>query len=227
MSKSNEKLKALSLRRDGCSIKDIAKKLEVSRASVSVWCQSIKLTKEQSAHLFAKQVAAGNVGRQKGAEVNRAKRVASLVEADSYATKYIKNISNKDLFYLGLGLYWGEGVKSRSGPAAIVNSDSKVLKVAVRWFCECLEVDPIDIRPYIYISRQHVSREEIIMNYWVKELSIPNCQFKSPIYISQKPMQKYENHDTYYGVVALRIRRSTALKYKILALLKLAGNTLE
>lgn len=215
------------MRRKGLSISDIAITLGVSKSSVSQWCEDIQLTKKQRANLLAKRIAAGNVGRQKGAEMNRAKRTISLAEADVYASKHIKKISNNDLFFLGLGLYWGEGIKSRSGPAAVVNSDPRVLRVAVRWFCECLGVDRTDIRPYIYISRQHEFRENIIVDYWVQQLSVSRNQFLSPIYISQKPTIKYENHDSYYGVVALRIRRSATLKYKIVALIKVAATRLE
>lgn len=227
MSKTQEKITAQNLRRKGLSIKDIAKKLCVSRSSASVWCADIELTSKQRERLFAKQIASGNAGRQKGAEVNRAKRLSSLEEANKFASKYINELSSNDLFFLGLGLYWGEGIKSRSGPASIVNSDPKVLKVSILWFCKCLKVELADIRPYVYIAKQHQSREDIIMNYWAKQLLIPKTQFKSPIYISQKPMQKYENHDSYYGVVSLRVRRSSFLKYKILALINESSNRLE
>ncbi len=165
MSKSSQKLNALSLRRLGWSIKDISRKLKVSRSSVSVWCQGINLTEKQKAKLHAKQVIAGNVGRQKGAEMNRNKRLESLAVAELFAKELIKNITNKELFYLGLGLYWGEGIKSRSGPAAIVNSDPEVLKVSIKWFYECFHVDVADIRPYVYISEQHKDREKVIMKY--------------------------------------------------------------
>lgn len=227
MSKSDKKLEALSLRRQGNSIKDIAKALNVSRSTVSVWCQEVSLTEAQKEYLFNKQVSAGNAGRQKGAEVNRQKRIAALDEAALFADKRIKVVSKEQLLFIGLGLYWGEGIKSRSGPAAIVNSDPKVLKVAKLWFLECMEVTSSDFRPYIYIARQHIDREEIIIKYWVKELGIPRSQFKSPIYINQKPMQKYENHDSYYGVVSLRILKSTNLKYRIMALLEGVSKILE
>lgn len=217
MSKSDKKLKAISLRRGGNSIKDIAKELGVSRGSVSVWCQDIKLTKAQQEKLFAKQIASGSVGRQKGADVNREKRLKALEFCAKEANKNIKSISDRELFFLGLGIYWGEGIKSRSGPAAVVNSDVYILKTMKRWFCDCLGVDKNDFRPYVYISDLHKNREHMIMNYWAKELELPMNQFKTPIYLSNRPKQKYENHDNYYGVVALRVTKSTNLKYKIMA----------
>ncbi len=227
MSKSAEKLQALKLRRQGWSIKDIARELNISRGSASVWCQGIKLTSSQKEKLKAKQVAAGFAGRQKGAEMNRKKRMNAISEASSWAEYRIKKVQMTDLFFLGLGIYWGEGVKSRSGPAAVVNSDLRILKVMMRWFEECLDIPRRDFRPYVYIASQHKSREQIIMKYWSNKLDIPKEQFKSPIYLEQRPKQQYENHDSYFGVVALRVVKSTNLKYRILALLQTASKRLE
>lgn len=47
MAKSKEKNKALILRQNGESIKDIAKRLKISKSTVSLWCRDIKLTSEQ------------------------------------------------------------------------------------------------------------------------------------------------------------------------------------
>ncbi len=227
MSKSIEKLQALKLRRQGWSIKDIAKKLQISRGSASVWCQDIQLTPIQKEKLKAKQIAAGSAGRQKGAEMNRKKRIDALDEACSWAEHKIQEVQTTDLFFLGLGIYWGEGVKSRFGQASVVNSDSHIIKVMMRWFEECLQIPRTDFRPYVYIAVQHKSREHIIMKYWENELDIPSIQFKSPIYLEQRPKQRYENHDNYFGVVALRVVKSTNLKYRILALLKTVSKRLE
>lgn len=227
MSKGAEKLEALRLRRKGFSIKEIAKTLHVSPGSVSLWCQDVALSASQKAVLEKKRYLAGQAGRQKGADMNRAKRVSALDLAKKHAESQVKEISTRELFYLGLGIYWGEGVKSRTGQAAVVNSDPRILRVAVRWFVECMEVKKEDFRPYVYISEAHRSRESVIMKYWVKVLDIPPRQFKTPIYLAQKPKQKYENHDSYYGVVALRVVKSTNLKYRILALLEILDSRLE
>lgn len=58
-------------------------------------------------------------------------------------------------------------------------------------------------------------------------LEIPKLQFKSPIYIPQKTKKLYENHDNYYGVVALRVIKSTNLKYRIQGLISASVKALE
>ena len=227
MSKGIEKIKAVQLRRKGWSMKEISRELNVSKGSVSLWCQGIVLTKSQMKLLKDKQIMAGHVGRQKGADMNRVKREQAIADAKIFAINEVNCLDTKDLFYLGLGIYWGEGVKSRSGQASVVNSDPRILKVMMRWFEECLTVSKSDFRPYVYISSQHKDRENIIIKYWQKVLDLPESQFKSPIYIKQKHKKFYENHDKYFGVVALRVSRSTNLKYKILALLETINERLE
>lgn len=227
MSKSKEILQAQHLRRQGWGIKDIAKELKVSRSSASVWCREINLTKKQKEVLLKKQISAGSIGRQKGADSNRLKRETAIAEAVNSANSQIKSVTNSDLFYLGLGIYWGEGVKSRSGQASVVNSDPRILKVMIRWFTECLGVNRSEFRPYVYISSHHKLREKIIMSYWENELKLPASQFKTPIYLEQRSKQIHKNHDTYFGVVALRVLKSTGLKYRILSLLGAVSQRLE
>lgn len=74
MAKFKEKLKAREFRRKGVSIIEIAKKLGVSKGSVSLWCQDIRLTDEQKNKLQAGSIKGGYKGRMIGAEMNRRKK---------------------------------------------------------------------------------------------------------------------------------------------------------
>lgn len=77
-----------------------------------------------------------------------------------------------------------------------------------------------DIRPYLYIREVHKPRVNKILQFWSNFLSLPKEQFPVIIYIKNKHKKVYENHDSYYGVIALRVRAGTELKYKILGLIK-------
>lgn len=219
MAKVQEKLQAQALRKQGRSIKDIAIALGVSKGSVSTWCSEITLTSTQANLLKQKQIKAGTVGRQKGAEANRQRRL-DIIEQEGFKAKTrVGHITKRDLLILGVGLYWGEGVKSKSGPASIVNSDPTLLLISKRWFEECLLVPSEEFQPYIYISESHRSRSKRIVSYWSSVLDIPKQQFHNPIIIKQKPIKRYANHQDYYGVVALRVRKSSRLKYHIQGLI--------
>lgn len=216
MAKSELQLKALSLRRSGESIKDISKNLGIPLSTASVWLRDIELTPQQKERLKRKQIAAGHKGRLIGAEANKQKRLDRLSLAKEEANERIDNFSNQELFLVGLGLYWGEGAKKGTGSLAVINSDPKIISLMSRWFVECLGVEEVRFMPRVFINNTHQDREPAIIQFWSEILNIPSSQFRRTIY-RDNGKKIYENHDMYYGVLALRIAKGTDLKYKILA----------
>ncbi len=93
MSLFDKKLRAHKLRREGKSIKDIATALSISRSTASVWCQEIVLTKTQQEKLFKKQVEAGHLGRMRGAEVNRNRKLENIATQEYIAREMVGKIS--------------------------------------------------------------------------------------------------------------------------------------
>lgn len=219
MAKSKERLAAVILRRKGASIKEIAKILNVSRGSVSVWCKEVKLTEKQIEKLREKQIAAGHKGRLMGVEANKQKKLSEVSKQLVEAKKLVGRLSARDRLMLGIGLYWGEGVKVDTSATALVNSSPDILLFAKEWFLN-LGVDVKDLNPYIYISESHKLRESKILFYWSHLLGLPKSQFHKITYIKGVRKKLYENHDSYYGIVALRVRKGTSLKYKIRGLIE-------
>lgn len=219
MAKPKEKQKALELRKKGKSIKEIARIVGVSKGSVSLWCQDIELTVAQRESLKRRQIESGHRGRVIGAERNKQKRVQRIAHWRTGGKREIKKLSKRDMMLLGLGLYWGEGVKSRTGPASLVNSDPALVLFAKRWFEQCLGVKSSDFRPYIFISEQHKDRSSDIHTFWEQTLSLPREQFHDIIFLKGRPKKFYKNRDSYYGILALRIKKGTDLKYRIQGLI--------
>ena len=216
MSKSDLKLRALALRRVGTSVKDIARELGVSRGSVSVWIRDVVLTPLQNKKLNEQRINAGHKGRMLGAQMNKRKKQERIALAEREASNAIKKLPKNDLFLIGLGLYWGEGVKASQSSTAVINSDPRIIKLMIRWFIECWGLGKERFQPRVFISDTHVDREEIVLKFWSKELGIPRSQFRKTIFLKNRK-KIYENRDVYYGVLALRVSKGTDLKYKILA----------
>lgn len=224
MAKFDKKIKAHKLRKKGLSLGSIATKLEVSKSTVSLWCRDLPLTKKQQRRIEENQISAGNRGRMIGAEMNKQKRLDNIKRQEAEAKEIIGSLTERDKLFLGIGLYWGEGAKSNGDPASLINSDPELLLLARDWF-EILGVDRKDFNPYIFISESHSSREDKILSFWSKKLDIPKSQFHKMILLKNRPKKMYKNHDSYYGTVALRVRKSVSLKYKILGLIKYAKDT--
>ncbi|MCX6739347.1 MAG: helix-turn-helix domain-containing protein [Candidatus Parcubacteria bacterium] len=223
MSKFDKKLTALTMRREGESIKDIAEKLNVSKGSVSVWCQDIELTKKQKSHLKERMIKAGHRGRLLGAEMNKKKKADAIAFYRKSGKNDIVALSDKELFVSGLSLYWAEGVKAPQSRLAFVNSDPRLIKLMFRWFQVCMNVQQKEFAPRIFINEIHKKREKKLVEYWSHLLQLPKEQFGNVVFLKMKQKKVYENYDSYFGILSLGVVKSTNLKYRILGLIEALG----
>lgn len=218
MAKFQEKIKAQELRRQGESIKQIAKQLKVSKSSASLWCKNIVLTKEQIAMLQERMANKSYEGRVKGARVQHERRLMEVNVLKKEGAALIKHFSKNDFLIAGAGLYWGEGAKN--GLARIVNSDPNVIRFTMRWFRDIFGVPRNNFTLRISINIIHKGRTDIIENYWSKFLDIPLTQFTKTCFIKAKSKKIYENFNNYYGVLTITIQKSGNLRHKILGLIE-------
>ena len=218
MAKFKEKLEALKLRRKGWSIGSIAEHLEVGKGSVSTWCKDLKLTKSQKDFLKQKMIKAGHKGRMIGAEMNRKKKENTIAFYQKSGKKDIGKLSQRDIFVIGVALYWAEGSRKNSS-LSFVNSDPDMIKLMYRWFQEVMSVKKEEFMPCVFINEMHRPRITKVMNFWSSLLNLPKRQFSNPVFLKMKQKKVYENYDSYFGVLALRVSKGTNLKYKILGLI--------
>ena len=134
--KTEERQRARQLRRDeGLPIKEIARRVGLSVASVSVWVRDIELTDEQHARLRAKNPAYNQQlsGRRIGVANRR-------VEWVTYQARGRETARGGDLLHLaGCMLDWAEGSKGRN-QLRFSNSDPEMIRFFVRFLQECLGV---------------------------------------------------------------------------------------
>lgn len=218
MAKSAKKLEAQALRRAGMSIRDIANRLEISRASASVWCNQISLTELQVSNLRTRMIAAGHKGRLMGAQKNRDKKVHIIAKYTLQGKETARTLSAREALLIGIAIYWGEG--SKVGQLSFVNSDKDMILFMHRWFQTSLRIPQADFMPRVYINSIHKHRKSQIESYWSQLLNLPLEQFGSTIFIRRGTVKRYENHTDYFGLLSLRIRRSADLKYRILGLIE-------
>ena len=223
MAKPQEKKRARELRRKGWSIKSLARKLGVSSASASIWCRDIKLTTRQEKKITADVADARNKGRLLGAAANRLKKESVIENYKLEGSRELAHLSDREFLCVGLGIYWGEGSKADKNAIAVVNSDPRLICFAYKWFCDIFHVPKDMFRPQVFINHIHRARGGVVLNYWSELLGIPQPQFRKTVFIKTKNKKVYENHDSYYGVLALRIRKGTNLKYRILGYLNALG----
>ncbi len=217
MAKSFEKIKAMSLRREGVSIKSIARILSVSKGSASLWCKDVKLSSEQIENLHKSMVIGGYKGRMLGAQLQKDRRMNKIEAYRSLGAMEMKNLSEREVLLLGLGLFLGEGTKGKN-QFIFSNSNPEIIKLILLWLRKNFRVSSEDIFCRIFINVVHSSRIHEIQKRWAEITGLPLNNFKPPVFIKAKNKKIYENHNSHLGTLAVRVRKSSELHYRILGL---------
>lgn len=158
--KLQEKIKAIELRKQGISIVEIAKTLEVAKSSVSTWVRNIKLTEEQIEKLKI------NVGSHilKQAKISKD---AAIQRHSAYEEAGYLRASIDTKFQNICSLYWGEGSKTTK-KFEVANSDYKLIQVVFNWCCQNEYLEKIRFR-VAYHSANTKSQQEI-KQFWNNKL---------------------------------------------------------
>lgn len=171
--KRAERDKARELRSKGLSLNEIVRELGVSKASVSIWVRDVALSKTQRSKLTSRGFSVDAIEKRR---INRIENTRLRHNAViDLAKKDIAQITKKDLFLIGIALYWGEGNKSSKGAAGLANSDPLLIQMMMRFFREICGVPEAKFRGHIHtFSHLNVNSAE---SYWSKVSGIPKSQF--------------------------------------------------
>lgn len=164
---------SLELRRTGMSIKEIAKVVGVSKASVSVWVRDVSLSAKQRKQLTERGQSRDVIEKRRENRIaNTLAKHQLIIDA---AGAQIPSLSKHELLLVGSALYWGEGGKTKTGMARIANSDPRVIKFMMRFFTEICEVKPEKFRGHVHtFSHLNAGKAE---RYWSEVSGIPTSQF--------------------------------------------------
>lgn len=220
MAKSKERNKALELRQRGKSIKEIAKKLKVSKSTVSLWCRDIELSPEQIQRLQERMVSRNYMGRLKGARIQYKRRIKRTKHFKRQGLNRLGKLSDRDFLIAGAALYWGEGSKKEKQGVRISNSDPEIIKFMLRWFKKVWDVHNDHINLSVTINKIHENRVKEVEEYWSEITKIPKEQFYKTILIKAKNKKNYKNFPTHYGTLTIKIRKSTNLHRQVIGMVE-------
>ncbi|MBI2618016.1 helix-turn-helix domain-containing protein [Candidatus Kaiserbacteria bacterium] len=220
MAKIKERAEARLLRQRGMSITDIAKKLNLSKSTVSYWCRNIVLSSEQKRRLQEKAKHAGIrqfiiLGEQK-----RQNRLTRDHAERKRGIQDVRAVSDRDLFFLGLGLYWGEGYKHGNSELGFTNSDTTMIVVFLKWLKRTYAIKRKDLILRVSINEMHKKRIKKVLTYWSSITHVPLSQFTKPTFIHTASKKHYANYDEYYGILRVKVRKGSPLKQRILGSLE-------
>lgn len=192
------KNKVIEYRKRGYSYSMISEKLGLARGTLSNWLQEIpcKLNKEAIKRI--------KLARLKSAQFKHNQRIANVTIMKKLAKRELGKLTKRDLWLLGIGLYIGEGNKASKESVRIINSDPKIIKIAMEWFREICGLKSKNFSPAVHLYPDNDIAKAI--NYWSKIISIPKKQFgKTQIDIRTNKSGR-KKKKLLYGTLHLQIK---------------------
>lgn len=163
-------------------------------------------------------IQGGYRGRLLGARLQHKKKVARVTLFKDLGMEMMKDVNERDIFMLGLGLYLGEGNK-KGNHFQFANSNPKIVNAALIWLEKAFEISRKDIYCNVFINNIHADRIEDVQKRWARVLKISLRQFNKPVFIKARSKKVYENRNEHLGTLIFRVKRSSDLQYRVLGLI--------
>jgi hypothetical protein len=119
-------------------------------------------------------------------------------DGDPFFMKQPRTLQQGILFGLGLGIYWGEGLKRGKGAVRLTNTDAKMVKKFIDFLDKFCGVSKDRLRFSLQIF-EDINKEKALA-YWIKELDIKRNQFYKTI-ISKVRGEGTYKYKSEYGVI--------------------------
>ncbi|WP_424892064.1 hypothetical protein [Streptomyces sp. XH2] len=201
--------RARELRRAGKTYDEIVAELGVSKSSVSLWVRDLPKPQKTAEQMHAMQEARWVPHRQRQAIIRSQTKLTAAHE--------IGRMKDRELFLVGVGLYWSEGAKSKphrpTERATFINSDPDMIQVYLAWLA-LLGVEPGRIQYRVMIHENaDIARAE---RFWADLTGVD-------VTALQKTTLKKHNSKTvrknvgegYHGCLVVDVRRSADLYRRI------------
>jgi transposase len=205
--------RAVSLRRQGRSYREIQGALGASRSTLSLWLKDIPLTEEHRAALAAKALTAS---RRRAAALHAASQARDW-RLSKEAAQQIGTLSHRELFVAGVVAYWAEGAKTkpwgkREG-VDFINSDPDMVRLFLNW----LDLVGVSKEHLSYRVAIHESADvETALRFWSNVVQAPPEQFLRTTLKRHNPRTVRKNvGDRYHGCLVVSVRRSADLNSRI------------
>jgi len=182
----------------------ISYKLGLAKSTLSCWLKEIPYKPNEK---VLKRI---QLAPAKSAEIIHNRKVANISKIKNLAKKELGEITKRDLWLLGIGLYLGEGSKLYEN-IRIINSDPEIIKISLKWFKEVCELKNENFKPSIHLYPDNDIKKTL--DYWSKITCIPIKQFgKTQIERRINKSNKKKNKLP-YGTVHLQIKSCGEQKF--------------
>jgi hypothetical protein len=162
-----ERERARELRAESWTLLDIARELDVSKGSVSLWVRDVEFVPRP---------------RNRGHAAHKPhpltiKKQAEIDRCRLDAERWLGSMSDRELAFFCLALYAGEGAKADKS-VKFANTDPRLMRVFVAWFRKEFQIDETRLRMVVYL---HEDLDIVAATaFWSEAVGIPESQFTKP-----------------------------------------------
>jgi len=207
MHREETRMKAIGLRKEGYSYNLISEKISVSKGTLYEWLSDVPYRPNQEVLDRigkARSVSGLRKHQEKLNSINLAKNKARILVGD---------VSNRDLFMLGLGIYIGEGTKS-GNIVRVINANPMVIKTTIRWFEDCFGLAKENFRLRLHLYPDNDTEDSI--SFWMNKTGLLRSQF-SKVSIDRRLNKKAtKNGKLPYGTAHLTVRSNGDKNFGVL-----------
>lgn len=209
--KDDLRAKARELRLQGWTYDQIEAELGCSRSSVSLWVRDLPRPERRDPSEQAKLAA------RKRWEHELAVRHEERLRTKEAAKQGIGSLTARELFLIGVGLYWAEGSKdkpyARRENVTFVNSDPGMIKVFLAWLT-LLGVERERLRFTVMIHETaDVTGAE---RYWADLVGADRSAFTKTTLKKHNPKTVRKNvGDSYRGCLVIKVLKGAELYRRI------------
>lgn len=207
--KTRLKARARELRRAGRTYDEIVTELGVSKSSVSLWVRDLPKPRPSPERMHAMREARWAPYRER--------RDRERVRALEAAEREVGTLTDRELFLIGVGLYWAEGSKSkpyrRDETVVFINSDPGMIQVFLAWLT-LLGVEPERWRFRVMI---HESADvESAERHWAELVGRDVADFDKTTLKRHNPKTVRKNVGAdYRGCLTVRVRQGADLYRRV------------
>lgn len=176
--KVTEQNAARDLRAAGWTYSEICAELNVSKASVSLWCRDVEIDGVAWERRARENHRRGNArARQRGPNRLQLAKQTQIETLLAEGLVRIGRLGEREFLVAGAALYAGEGSKT-DGSVKFPNSDPRMVLFFLTWLRRFYEIDESRLRVRLYL---HDGLDlEAASAFWSELTGIPRSQFHQP-----------------------------------------------
>lgn len=202
---------ARRLRSRGLTYDQIQMQLGCSKSSISLWVRDLPKPDRARSRGEATEIA------RRGWETRLRIREEERQRTKAAARQAVGELSDRELFLVGVALYWAEGSKDkpywRREAVTFVNSDPTMIELYLRWL-DLLGVERTRLRFHVMI---HESADlSAAQRFWSELTGAAPSSFCKPNIKKHNPRTIRKNTgDGYHGCLTVRVLQGSDLYRRI------------